>query len=145
MFDMTIYDIYANDRDRPTISITYTLDNANKKNGSPTISMFKMWLRDDVKNDFEIINVANMLYRKVLVYTALPCERDITRWYQHLFNHKLWRKPDIVKTKTTLKRTLKLAPHRGYVEFHKDYMADFVNTIMDKAVQKQMTKGSEAE
>ncbi len=125
MLEVKSIDIYANDREQPTISITYTVD---KESGSKkSIDMFKMWIRKDVSECYEILNYANLLYYEIYINNKNQLrEPHIFRAYQMLFGRKLWKNYTLLTTKVNATTTLKVAPHRNFLEFHKDFMRDHV-------------------
>ena len=136
-YEIKTVDIYASDREQPTISITYTID---KSSGSQKkIDMFKMWIRKDVSECYEMLNLANLLYYEILVNNQSQLrEQHIYRAYQMLYGRKLWKEYDVFVSKVNVPTSLKVAPHRGFVEFHKDFMKYHVEKATINYMKKEL-------
>ena len=136
MLELKKVSIYANDRLIPTIIITYI----TKENKTKTLQGLKMWLRKGVSCDYELINYANQLYYQIMVHQKQPRERDIFMAYQMLFHDKLWENYKESKEIVFTNDALNIKPSENYVEFHKDYMKDFVEKYTinyTKCVEKE--------
>jgi len=136
MLELHSLDIYALDRVEPTICITYTLKDKNKKE----IDFHKMWIRKDKSECYDVLNIANLLYYEIFVNVKTPREPHIFRAYQMLYGRKLWKNYKKLTTKVNVKSTLKIAPHRNMVEFTKDYMKNYTEREMIKYTQKAKIK-----
>ena len=123
-------DVYANDRNNPTMVFTYTTKEETRE-----LEMFKIWLREDLAQDFEYINYANIVHR-ALSFQNKPTEYDVTRIYQTLFASKLWEVPKRTRTVVNSKATLKVAPYRGFKEIDKDYFKRFVDLETTKYMKR---------
>ena len=131
MLELKTIDIYAKDRVEPSISITYTLKDKERH-----LDMFKMWVREDLKCNYEILNFANLLYYQVMVFENQPQEKHIFRAYQMLFANHLWENYKDYTSYVFAESTLRIKPHRNFVEYTKDYMKDFVESEIKKYMQR---------
>jgi len=122
MLELKKIHIYANDIENATIIITYNLESKKAKE-------FRMWVRDDLASDFEILNIANKLYHhiKFLTEGKVIKEKTIFRAYQELYSHKLWENYKIETVEIETEKMLKIKPYRNFIEFTTDYLKEFVN------------------
>lgn len=134
MLELHSVDIFALDRSKPTMCITYTL--GEKKE----IDMFKMWVRDDMKENYEFLNYANLLLYEIVVNHKKPEEKHIYRAYQVLFGKKKWENYKKLTTNVNLVSTLKYAPYPNFSEFTKDTMRDYAEKETARYVQKARQK-----
>lgn len=118
--------IFANDIFDPTILITYILNSDKKK----TIKKIKFWIREDKKDDFDIINYTNKLYYSIVEYIEKPKEKDVFRVYQELFSENIWENYIETTTEVFNEKAIEIMPQPNFVEFHKDFMREFVETKM---------------
>lgn len=118
--------IFANDIFDPTILITYILNSDKKK----TIKKIKFWIREDKKDDFDIINYINKLYYSIVEYIEKPKEKDVFRVYQELFSENIWENYIETTTEVFNEKAIEIMPQPNFVEFHKDFMREFVETKM---------------
>lgn len=118
--------IFANDIFDPTILITYILNSDKKK----TIKKIKFWIREDKKDDFDIINYTNKLYYSIVEYIEKPKEKDVFRVYQELFSENIWENYIETSTEVFNEKAIEIMPQPNFVEFHKDFMREFVETKM---------------
>lgn len=135
-----IFDIYANDRNEPTISLTYEIEKETKK-----LKDFKVWVRKGYEQDFEMINYGNLILFYVWIYNGnygkrKVTEKDIWRFYQGLFAKKMWEQPKLSVEKVNTEFTLKLAPHRNFFELHDNYMKEFVDKQYKIYIKENMEK-----
>jgi len=134
MLELHSVDIFANDRKKPTLCITYTVKDKKQ------LDMFKMWIRDDVKENYEILNYANLLYYEIMVNNKNQEEKHIYRAYQLLFSKNKWENYKKLTTVVNLQKTAQVAPYPGFTEFTKDTMRDYAEKEMLKFTQKAKQK-----
>ena len=131
--------IFANDIFDPTILITYILNDDKKK----SLKKIKFWIREDKKDDFDIINFTNKLYYGIVEYTPTPKEKDIFRIYQELFSEKVWENYIETTNEVFDEKAIEIMPIENFIEFHKDFMREFVETKMaDYTLENQIPLGS---
>ena len=118
--------IFANDIFDPTILITYILNDDKKK----SLKKIRFWIREDKKDDFDIINFTNKLYYGIVEYTPTPKEKDIFRIYQELFSEKVWENYIETETEVFDEKAIEIKLIENFIEFHKDFMREFVETKM---------------
>lgn len=130
--------IFANDRLIPTIIITYIVDDSKER----FIKLFKMWIRKDVSEDYEIVNHANKLYYQTMIFEKTPREKHIFRNYQFLFGGKLWENYTEEKEIVFDDSAINIPPSNNYIEFYKDYMKDFVQNYSMNYTKKIKEKSN---
>ena len=118
--------IFANDIFDPTILITYILNDDKKK----SLKKIRFWIREDKKDDFDIINYTNKLYYSIVEYIEKPKEKDVFRVYQELFSENIWENYIETTTEVFNEKAIEIMPQPNFVEFHKDFMREFVETKM---------------
>ncbi|MDX9692488.1 MAG: hypothetical protein RBT45_08525 [Acholeplasmataceae bacterium] len=134
MLELHSVEIFANDRHKPTICMTYTLKEKQE------LDMFRMWVRVDVAENYEILNYANLLYYEIMINNKKPQEKHIFRAYQVLFGRKLWENYKTLTSLVNLESTLKFPPYYDFVEFTKDTMKLHTDKELARFTQKARQK-----
>jgi hypothetical protein len=123
--------IYANDRNEPTIIVTYRVKkkeevgNKTKKNNRE-IDKFRVWVRDDKAEDFEILNYANLLFYSVNVFNECePSEKFIFRMYQQIAYGKMWENVKLHIEEVQSDKAFGIKPDRNFVPFTSTTMQNF--------------------
>jgi hypothetical protein len=122
MLELKKIHIYANDIENATIIITYNLESKKAKE-------FRMWVRDDLASDFEILNIANKLfhYIKFINDGKEIREKNIFRAYQELYSNELWLNYKLETVEVETEKMFKIKPYRNFIEFTTDYLKEFVD------------------
>ncbi len=122
MLELKKIHIYANDIENATIIITYNLESKKAKE-------FRMWVRDDLASDFEILNIANKLfhYIKFINDGKEIREKNIFRAYQELYSNELWLNYKLETVEVETEKMFKIKPNRNFIEFTTDYLKEFVD------------------
>lgn len=90
MLERKLLNIYANDREEATIVVAYTTYKKphDRRN---YVDTYGVWIREDMVDDIDIVNYANMILREAFTYVKEPIsEKSIYSAYQKLFHDKLW-------------------------------------------------------
>lgn len=125
--------LYAKDRFKPTVAVTYTL------NSDGEFSMLKFWVRQDKQADYDIMNVANLLFYSVY-YSSNKKPSIIYSSYQYLFAKKMWENHETVIETFRVDKHCKLPPNRRFVEFNKNSMSNLIQ-IKTNELLNQKQKG----
>lgn len=140
MLELKKLNVFANDREKPTIILTYILK--EEKGKKREVDLIKLWIRKDVvdRGDYETINYANQFYYHVIHYNLgknIIKEKDIFQAYQMLFSDKLFENYQLLHDIIFDKVAITYAPQKDYIEFYEDFMKDFVlETIVNDTKNK---------
>lgn len=138
MLERKLLNIFAEDREKPTIVVaysTYTEKPKSKGRKKVYVDTFSVWVREDMYTNVDVMNYANMFLRETYIYKKDKpiLEKDIYKTYQMLFSKKLWENYKVEKETFLTKKLLEVqVPYRNFVRIDEHSMKRLVEKKMIK-------------